>query len=382
MKKLVILGGDGYIGWPASMRFSHEWQVTIVDSLIKRHWENQVKAAPLIPIPHPNDRATLWKDVSGNEIKVIVGDLNDFTVIYNLLKEIQPDAIIHFAEQPSAPFSMSSRENAVTSQVNNIVGTLNVLFALRELQLDAHLVKLGTMGVYGTPNIDIEEGFLDIQHNGRKDRLPFPKQPGSFYHLSKVFDSQNLSFAAPLWKLRVTDLHQGPVYGLETSETKKAEGLHTSFHYDAVFGTALNRFCLQAILGFPLTVYGKGGQKRGYINLTDSLRCIELVLRNPPEKGEYRVFNQFTEVFSIEELASNVVTAGKKAGLDVKISSIENPRVEKMDHHYNPANNGLLQLGLQYSKLSDVILNDIFQTLAQYKENVVKGSLLPKIAWR
>lgn len=382
MQKLLILGGDGYIGWPAAMRFSMNWQVTILDSLVKRHWENLVQISPLIPIPHLFERARIWEVVSGKKIDVCIGDLSNDKQVFDLLEELKPDAIIHFAEQPSAPFSMASLENAVKTQVNNVVGTLNLLFAMRNLHLDAHLVKLGTMGVYGTPNIDIEEGFLEVEHKGRKDRLPFPKQPGSFYHLSKVFDSQNLSFATPLWGLRVTDLHQGPVYGLQTEETVRAEGLHTSFHYDAVFGTVLNRFCLQAILSYPLTVYGGGGQKRAFINIVDSLRCIELTLESPPDKGEYRVFNQFTEVFSVSELADMVASAGKEIGLEVAIHPIDNPRIEKMEHHFHPVNNGLLQLGLSYNKLSDVILKDIFQKLLKFKNNADEKSLLPQITWQ
>ena len=364
------------------MHFSSGWQVTILDSLVKRHWENMVGARPLIPIPHLYERTDLWEKISGRRIDVRIADLKDAKLVYDLLDEVRPDAIVHFAEQPSAPFSMASREQAVETQTNNLVGTLNLVFALRDLRLDAHVVKLGTMGEYGTPNIDIEEGFFEVEYKGRKDYLPFPKQAGSFYHLSKVFDSQNLFFAAPLWGLRVTDLNQGVVYGVDTDETTQANGLHTGFHYDAVFGTSLNRFCLQAVLGHPLTVYGLGSQKRSFINISDSLRCIHLTLENPPAQGEFRVFNQFTEVFSLLQLAKMVKEAGEEMGLKLEVRQIDNPRVEKMGHYYNPTNKSLLQLGLSYKRVSDVILKEIFRALLAHKDHVNEKVLLPNITWR
>src|SRR5207302_9459050 len=191
------------------------------------------------------------------------------------------------------------RGRAVQTQRNNVLGTLNVLHALTKYVPEAQLVKLGTMGEYGTPNIDIEEGWLDVELNGRSDRLPFPKMPGSFYHLSKVHDSHNIHFACRVWGLAATDLNQGVVYGIATDETELHPELRTSFHYDAVFGTALNRFCAQAVAGVPLTVYGAGGQKRGFLNIRDTLECVRLAAENPAERGEVRVFNQFTEVFSV-----------------------------------------------------------------------------------
>src|SRR5256714_2990266 len=211
------------------------------------------------------------------------------------------------------------------TQQNNVINTLNVLWAMRDLTPDAHLVKLGTMGEYGTPNIDIEEGYIEIEHNGRSDRLPFPKLPGSLYHCSKVHDSTNIHFACRVWGLRSTDLNQGVVYGIDTEETTLDPRLATRFDYDEVFGTALNRFCLQAVIGHPLTVYGTGGQTRGYLNIVDTLACVDLATLNPADAGEYRVFNQFTEQFSIVELAEVLQRAGQEDRLGVTGGPLQDP---------------------------------------------------------
>ncbi|HLI30872.1 MAG TPA: NAD-dependent epimerase/dehydratase family protein, partial [Terriglobia bacterium] len=287
----------------------------------------------------------------------------------------------HYGEQPSAPFSMMDQRRTVLTQMNNITGTLNLLWALREHAPDCHLVKLGTMGEYGTPNIDIEEGFIEIEHNGRRDVLPYPKQPGSFYHLSKVHDSHNILFACRAWKLRSTDLNQGVVYGIETDETMLAEGLGTSFHYDGVFGTALNRFCVQAVAGVPLTLYGKGEQKRGFLNIRDTLRCVELALLNKPQAGEFRVFNQFTEIFSLRELAEIVKRQGEQLGLKVGIQSLENPRVEAEEHYFNPRHQKLIDLGLVPHLLSDVLIDSILHRIRENAERIRSEIILPHVRW-
>ncbi|MBI2099161.1 NAD-dependent epimerase/dehydratase family protein [Candidatus Uhrbacteria bacterium] len=382
--RILILGGDGYLGWPTAMHFSrlgHE--VAVVDNMIKRAWEAQVGVAPLYPIPLLPARMATWKTVARGDIKLYVGDIaEDVRFIYRVMEEFRPDAIVHYAEQPSAPYSMRSRHNAVLTQKNNVIGTLNVLFAMRHSLPDAHLVKLGTMGEYGTPNIDIEEGHIEINHKGRSDRLPFPKQPGSFYHLSKVHDSHNIEFACRVWGLKATDLNQGVVYGLETEEINLHDDLRTSFHYDDVFGTALNRFCVQAVAGMPLTVYGKGGQKRGFLNIRDTLQCVELAVLNPGAPGEFRVFNQFTEVFSIMELAETVARAAAKLGIDVKIEHLENPRIEKEEHYYNPKNDKLLGLGLVPTKLSEELVNSMLVKIKNAERLIDKSVILPKIKWR
>jgi UDP-sulfoquinovose synthase len=307
--------------------------------------------------------------------------LCEYEFVRDVLRAFQPDAIVHYGEQPSAPLSMMDQRRCLMTQVNNISGTLNLLWAMREFAPDAHLVKLGTMGEYGTPNIDIEEGFIEIEHKGRKDFLPFPKQPGSFYHLSKVHDSHNITFACRVWNLRSTDLHQGVVYGIETSESAMDPRLATSFHYDDVFGTALNRFCVQAVAGIPLTVYGEGGQTRGFLNIRDTLRCVELSILNPPASGEYRVFNQFTEMFTVLELAQIVKRQGEKLGLRVAVNHLPNPRIEAEKHYYNPRHQKLLDLGLEPHLLSEVLLNSMLKTICEHEHQIRREVIQPQVKW-
>src|SRR6202050_4754123 len=320
MMKIAVLGGDGYCGWATALYLSKQGHsVAIVDNFVRRLWDHELNAQTLPPIRPLSDRLRVWQAVSGKTIESFYGDVCDYEFLASTIQACEPEAVIHFAEQRAAPYSMIDRKHAVFTQVNNVVGTLNLLFALREFQPDCHLVKLGTMGEYGTPNIDIEEGYITIEHNGRKDTLPFPKQPGSFYHLSKVHDSANIMFACRLWGLRATDLNQGVVYGTVTDQTAMHEALVNRFDYDEVFGTVLNRFCVQAAVGYPLTVYGKGGQTRGLLDIRDTVRCVELACLTPASPGECRVFNQFTEQFKVMELARMVQVAGKKMGLTVDI---------------------------------------------------------------
>src|ERR1700740_1477703 len=266
--KIAVLGGDGYCGWATALYLSQKGHsVAIIDNYVRRLWDHELGAQTLTPIRPLTDRLRVWQNLTGKTIELFVGDVADYALRPPTMKDFAPDAVVHFAEQRSAPYSMIDRKHAVFTQVNNVVGTMNVLFAIRELNLDCHLIKLGTMGEYGTPNIDIEEGYIEIEHNGRKDVLPFPKQPGSFYHLSKVHDSHNIMFVCRMWGLRATDLNQGVVYGTTTDETAMDEALINRFDYDDVFGTVLNRFCVQAAIGQPLTVYGKGGQTRGFLGL-------------------------------------------------------------------------------------------------------------------
>src|SRR5947209_7658132 len=316
--RILILGGDGYLGWPTAMYFSargHE--VHAVDNYLRRRAHVEAGTDSLTPILDGLPaRAQAWRHVTGYQIGVTEGDVTDWDVLEPVFRDFRPETVIHYGEMPSAPYSQASREHAVFTQYNNVVGTLNVLFAMRDLAPESHLVKLGTMGEYGTPNIDIEEGFINIRHGGRQDRLPFPKMPGSLYHCSKVHDSTNIHFACRVWELRATDLNQGVVYGIETDETKIDPRFATRFDYDEVFGTALNRFCLQAVIGHPITAYGKGGQTRGYLNILDTLQCVELATLNPAGSGEYRVFNQFTQQFAVNELAEVVQRAGAEYGID------------------------------------------------------------------
>lgn len=380
--RILILGGDGYLGWPTAMHFSALGdEVLVVDNFCKRRIEMEDGIEPLEPIPTLHRRVALWKEVTGREIGLRVGDLVNHRFIYSVLEEFQPDAIVHYAEQPSAPYSMQGREQAVFTQSNNVIGNLNLLFAMKKHCPDAHLVKLGTMGEYGTPNIDIEEGYIEIEHKGRKDVLPFPKQPMSFYHLSKVHDSHNIMFACKTWKLRATDLNQAVVYGIDTDQTRLHPELRTSFHYDAVFGTVLNRFCVQAVMGIPLTVYGKGGQTRGILNIRDTLQCVELAVRNPAVAGECRVFNQLTEVFSIMEMARMVKDAAEQHGFKVQLDHITNPRVEKEEHYFNPVHTKLVDLGLKPRLLSEELLEHMLQYIQSVRDRVNPATIMPTISW-
>src|SRR5213596_192113 len=334
--KIAVLGGDGYCGWATALYLSQRGHsVAVIDNFLRRLWDHELGAQTLTPIRPLTDRVRVWQNITGKTIELFIGDVADYEFLASAFKSFEPDAVVHFAEQRSAPYSMIDRKHAVFTQVNNVVGTLNLLFALRDYAPDCHLVKLGTMGEYGTPNIDIEEGFIEIEHKGRRDVLPFPKVPGSLYHLSKVHDSHNIHFACRIWGLRCTDLNQGVVYGIETPEMQMDERLLTRFDYDQAFGTALNRFCVQAVIGHPLTVYGKGGQTRGFLNIRDTLECVELAVTNPAGRGEMRVFNQFTEQFTVLELAEITRRAGAELGFDVEIEHVENPRVELEEHYYN-----------------------------------------------
>ena len=381
--RVLILGGDGYLGWPTALRFSGKGHdVAVVDNFARRRWVEEQGGDSLTPIASLSDRIEAWKDVSGKHIESYVGDISENTFIADLVREFLPDAVIHYGEQPSAPWSMKSVENAVITQQSNVIGSLKLLWAMRDHVPNAHLIKLGTMGEYGTPNIDIEEGFIEIEHNGRRDVLPFPKLPGSLYHLSKVHDSHNIHFACRIWGLRSTDLNQGVVYGIETPETKLDERLITRFDYDEAFGTALNRFCVQAVIGHPLTVYGKGGQTRGFLNILDTLQCVELTAANPPAAGEYRVFNQFTEVFTVAELAEKVRHAGEEIGIPVQVRNVANPRVEQEEHYYNPKHTKLPSLGLQPTLLSETLIESALHVIDRYKGRVISDVIDPSTEWR
>ncbi len=380
--RLLILGGDGYLGWPTALRFSargHE--VAVVDNFSRRRWHREHGSSSLTPIAELDERIEAWREISGSQIRRYVGAVEDGDFLEEVVAEVCPEAVVHYGQQPSAPYSMMSRERAVETQHTNVIGNLNLLFAIRDHCPDAHLVKLGTMGEYGQPNIDIEEGYIEISHKGRTDTLPYPKLPGSLYHCSKVHDSTNIHFACRTWGLRATDLNQGVVYGIETDETADDERLITRFDYDEIFGTVLNRFCVQAVIGHPLTVYGSGHQTRGFLNIRDTLNCVELAVQNPAERGEFRVFNQFTEQFSVLELAELVRHAGEHLGYEVKIDHVENPRVEKEEHYYNAIHTKLLDLGLEPTLLGEELVESILGRVERYKQHVIEGSIDPHTRW-
>lgn len=380
--RILVIGGDGYCGWATSLYLSSRGhEVAILDSLVRRLWDQQLGVETLTPIRSLTQRQRRWREVSGKEIPLYVGDVTNYEFLARAVRELRPEAIVHFGEQRSAPFSMISREHAVLTQTNNLVGTLNLLYVIRELVPDCHLVKLGTMGEYGCPNIDIEEGYITIEHKGRRDTLPYPKQPNSFYHLSKVHDSHNIHFACRTWKLRATDLNQGVVYGVLTDETALDEELINRLDYDAVFGTVLNRFCIQAAIGHPLSVYGKGGQTRGFLDIRDTVRCIELAVLNPAKPGEFRVFNQFTEQFNLNQLAQMVKQQGAELGLDVVIQHLTNPRIEAEEHYYRAANTSLIDLGLVPHFLSDSLIHSLLNFALRYRDRIDKQEILPKVSW-
>jgi UDP-sulfoquinovose synthase len=380
---VVVLGADGYLGWPMSLVLSRRgYRVVGADSFAKRSWERGLGVTPLAPIAPMPRRLQRWREVSGDRIEWRTVDMRNGSEVDALIADYHPTAIIHFAEQPSAPYSMIDRQHAAATQHNNVIGTLNLLFAVREHAPDCHLVKLGTMGEYGCPNIDIEEGWITISQRGRSDRLPFPKVAQSFYHLSKVHDSHNIHFCCRVWGLRATDLNQGVVYGVETEETSLHPELRTSFHYDSVFGTALNRFCTQAAAGLPITVYGKGGQTRGYLDIRDTMACVMLALEHPAEPGEYRVFNQFTEQFNLNQLAEMVRAARRSHGLDTRIEHLPNPRIEAEEHYYNAKHQRLLDLGLKPHLLSATLLDQMIRWIEQHAHRIDPIALTrPTVTW-
>jgi len=380
--RILILGGDGYLGWPTAMHLSaHDHEVAVADNYLRRQLMREEDVDPLCDVPNLHERVRCWKDATGKEMALYVGDLNQWDFISRIFREFQPEAIVHYAEQPSAPYSMLRRE-AATLTINNTLGvTANVIFAVREFCPDAHIVKLGTMGEYGTPKIDIEEGWIEIEHKGRKDKFLYPRQAGSLYHTTKVMDTDLLWYYVRMWGLRVTDLMQGPVYGIFTDESEQGNNLRTFFSYDELFGTVLNRFIVQAVAGYPLTVYGKGGQTRGYLNIKDTLNCVRLSLENPAAKGELRIFNQFTETFSVNDLAGKVQNIGKQIGIPVQVDHIENPRKELEEHYYNPKHTGLLEMGLQPNFLTDDVLAKMMEHVARHKENISKHKIFRGTKW-
>ena len=380
--RVLILGGDGYLGWPTAMHFSSKGhEVAVVDNYLRRNLARETDNETLYPTPNLHERAEIWKEHSGKEMPVYIGDLCDWSFINKVFAEFQPDTIVHYAEQPSAPYSMLNSDAARLTLMNNIGVTGNVVLAMKEHCPDAHLIKLGTMGEYGTPNIDIEEGWLDIEHKGRSHKFLFPRQAGSLYHTTKVMDTDLLWFYVRTWGLKVTDLMQGPVYGIFTEENEHDDRLLPSFAYDELFGTVLNRFIVQAVAGYPLTVYGKGGQTRGYLNIKDTLQCLLLAAENPAESGELKIYNQFVETFSVNQLANSVKETGSAMGLNVEVKCIDNPRKEMEEHYYNPAHTGLLELGLEPNYLNESILKKILEKVCLHKESITSDRIFRGVKW-
>jgi UDP-sulfoquinovose synthase len=377
--QILVLGGDGYLGWPTALHLSalgHD--VAVNDNFARRGYDEEMGVESLIPIATLDERIAAWQEISGRRIKSYVGDLCDPTFVHQMVGDFHPNTIVHFGEQRAAPYSMISQAHAVYTQTNNVVGNLNVMYAIGDIDRDIHLVKLGTMGEYGQPNIDIEEGWIDVEHKGRKDRMIYPKRPGSFYHCSKVHDSTNIEFGCRIWGMRATDLNQGVVYGAETEQTKLDPRLWTRFDYDGVFGTVLNRLVIQAVLGHPLTVYGKGTQTRGLINIVDTVECIRLASENPADRGEFRVFNQMTESLSINQIAE---TIAEQFPGDCSIDHVDNPRVEIYDHYYNVVHTALEGLGLKPTLLSTALIDHLFDVVEQHRDRVDLAAIEATVKW-
>ena len=382
--KVMIMGMDGYLGWPLAMHLSARGHsVTGIDNFSRRRNVEELKSHSATPIKTMAERIISYEKVTGNKLTFHEGDLTKTDFTDRVIAEEKPDCIVHLGEIPSAPFSMIDVEHCNYTQTNNIVGTNNILFAIKKHVPKCHLLKLGTMGEYGTPNIDIPEGFFEVEYRGRKDTLPFPRQPGSWYHLSKVHDSHNIMFACKIWGLGSTDIMQGVVHGVVTDEMT-SDDLLTRFDFDEAWGTALNRFCAQAVIGHELTPYGKGGQTRGYIALRDSVQCMTLATENPPKDGEYRVLNQFDETYSVNDLAKHVVKVSGEFGIDAKIWSIENPRIEKEEHYYHPDREKLPALGFKPTNDLDAELRLTIPKLMKYKSRIYekKEAIMPRIKWR
>lgn len=392
---VLILGGDGYLGWPTAMYFSHRgYEVTVVDNYFRRNSCLELDLGMLYPLPSLVERAKIWHEKTGKEIKVVIGDLADPEMMRSLFTGTVsyawavnseftgvPETVVHYAEQPSAPYSLLNYKYANITISNNLLVTNNLMFAIRDFCRDTHVIKLGTMGEYGTPNIDIEEGWLDIEHKGRKDTFLFPRQAGSIYHTSKIMDTDLMWFGVRMWDLRVTDLMQGPVYGMETDESQIDDRLKTIFNYDEIFGTIVNRFIVQAIADYPLTVYGKGGQTRGYLNIKDTLQCVHVSEKSPANKGELRIYNQIMETFSVNELAEMTKRVGRKLGYNVKVKNIENPRKEAEEHYYNPTYHGLLDMGVSPHYLTDEIMERMFHVVAAFKGNIRPEVIFRGVKW-
>ena len=397
------------MGWPTAMYFSQRgYDVTVVDNYFRRNACTELDVGMLYPVPSLMERAKIWYELTGKEIKVVIGDLSDPEIMRSFFsgrveyswavdKKFTgiPETVMHYAEQPSAPYSLINYKYANITLTNNLLVTNNLIFALRDFSRGTHVVHIGTMGEYGTPDIDIEEGWLEIEHKGRKDKFLYPRQAGSLYHTTKIMDTDLMWFGVRMWDLRITDLMQGPVYGIETEESamriaqrakskeRRAESheLRTIFNYDEIFGTVINRFIVQAIADYPLTIYGKGGQTRGYLNINDTLQCVHTSEKAPAQQGELRIFNQLMETFSVNQLADKVQQAGKALGYDVKINHIENPRKEAEEHYYNPTYQGLVEIGVKPHYLTDEVMTGMFKAAEKYKKNIRKDVIFRGIKW-
>ena len=379
MKKIMVLGAEGYVGWNLTMFLAKKYEVITIDNSLKRRIAKGKSLIKTLPI---KKRIKVYKKVFKKDIKYYNCDIcQDYKKLFKILKKEQPDVIINLAQLPSAPYSMEFHGGTLTI-VNNEMGNYNVLWGMKLYCPKAHLIKMGTMGEYGTPNIAIPEGFLKVKYKGRSDVLPFPKQAGSFYHWAKVTESNHSMFASKVWGLKITDLMQGVLYGLETDESIEDHRLLSDFYYDSDWGTALNRFVVQMVSGYPITPFGKGKQKRGFLNIKDALQCFDLYIKNPPKQGEYKVVNQLCEQgFTINELAGTVQDIGISMGKWSVIQNIDNPRMENEDHYYHAETNTLDKLKLKKVNFKKEITN-LIEVVEEYKKNIDIKLIKPTTTWK
>ena len=378
--KVLLLGSDGYLGWSTALSLLDDVdELILVDNYSKRKYMKKLHRSPLVNLSKFSKRI---RSIKSKTKKIIYEtDCSNYENIFKIIKKHKPEAIIHFAELPSAPFSMLNKVFSWETIRNNLESTFNIVHAVKEISSNTHIIKLGTMGEYGTPNIDIEEGWIDIRHNKRHDKFLYPRQGSSLYHTSKIMDTDLIWFYTRMYKLRCTDLMQGPVYGIYPQSDTNDDHVPI-FTYDDIFGTVLNRFIIQSIIKKPLTVYGSGKQIRGYINIKDSVECIKIALQNKPNKGSLNIYNQFTEQFSVLQLAELVRDAMSDIKIDVQIKKMRNPRIESENHYYNAKHSNLMKLGLKPTKLTKKIIVEIAQYCMKYKKNIQKDIINPKITWK
>lgn len=378
--RILVLGGDGFCGWPTALELSargHE--VSIVDDLSRRNIDNELEAGSLTPIRPMGERLSAWAEVSGREISFVRFDVAEhYHRLLTLLRDWQPEAIVHFAEQRAAPYSMKSSWHKRYTVGNNLNATNNVLAAIVESGVDAHLIHLGTMGVYGygTAGVRIPEGYLEVKvelEDGRevKQEILYPPNPGSIYHLTKTQDQLFFAFYNKNDGVKVTDLHQGIVWGTQTDQTVRDDRLINRFDYDGDYGTVLNRFLMQAAVDYPLTVHGTGGQTRAFIHIQDTVRCIAMAAETPPQTGErVRIVNQMTETHRIRDLAEKV-----SALTGTPVAYLDNPRKEACENDLYVRNDTLLRLGLAPIRLDDGLLSEVTEVAQRYRHRIDTGKI-------
>lgn len=379
-----MAGVDGYLGWALAQHLaSRGHEVAGADAFFRRAWVEEMGSWSAFPVAAIEDRLDAFAATHGRPLRFWEADLRDYRAVAEMLDDFRPEAVVHLGECPSAPYSMIDVHHAAYVQANNIVSTLNLQFAIKEVVPSAHLLKLGTMGEYGTPDVDIPEGFFEVEYRGRTDRLPFPRQAGSWYHWSKVAGSNNIMFGCKLYGQRATDVMQGVVFGTRIPAMGDDDRLLSRLDFDEAFGTAINRFCCEAVIGHPITPYGDGHQKRGFLPLRDSMQCLTLALENPPDAGDYRVLNQFERVYDITGLAEIVQRVASSLGLAPTIENTVNPRRELEDHYYNPDRRKLIELGYEPTHDIEGEIEVMLRDLLRHRDRIEerRSVLLPKVRW-